>query len=188
MEHFQLHAGEHVVLKVRRHPLILIGQLVPIIILDYLPYLLPGIGAYLMAANPSSVIDFALLFSFENPWMTFIVGIYWLFLWMFTFGAFTDYYLDQWVVTNERIIEVDQKSFFHRTVSSLFLHRVQNVETDVEGFFNTLFGFGRVSVESAGAEVNRIKMSGLGNPEHVRDVILREHARFESERISKIAP
>ena len=186
MEHFQLHAGEQVVLKVRRHPLILVGQLIPIALLDYLPYLLPGIGTYLMATNPASMIDFAALLSFDNPWMTFVVGIYWLFLWMITFGAFTDYYLDQWVVTNERIIEIDQKSFWHRTVSSLFLNRVQNVETDVDGFFNTLFGFGRVSVESAGAEINRIRMSSLGNPEHVRDVILREHARYVKEHVSSL--
>lgn len=178
--------GEHVVINVRKHPLILVGRLVPIAILDYLPYLLPGVGAYLMTMSPESVIDFALLFSFENPWFQFIVGIYWLFLWMAAFGVFTNHYLDQWVVTNERIIEIDQKGFWNRSVSSLFLNRVQNVETDLEGFFNTIFGFGTVSVESAGAEVNRIKMHGLGNPEHVRDVILREHAKMDDARASKL--
>lgn len=186
MERLQLHADEQVILNVRKHPLILVGRLIPFALLDYLPYLLPGFGAAIMASNPASVIDFAATLSFENPWMQFLVGIYWLFIWMGAFGVFTNHYLDQWVVTNERIIEIDQKSFWNRSVSSLFLNRVQNVETDVEGFFNTLFHFGTVSVESAGAEVNRIRMSGLGNPEHVRDVILREHAKMEEARISKL--
>jgi membrane protein YdbS with pleckstrin-like domain len=182
MDAVHLHAGERVVLKLGKHPLVLVGNLIPFAVLDYLPYLLPQLGEYISRVNPSSAVDMASSLSFENPWVRFIVGIYWLFVWMGAFGVFTDYYLDKWIVTTERIIDINQKSFWSREVSSLFLHRVQNVETDISGFFNTIFGFGTVSVESAGAEVNRIRMTGLARPEHVRDVILREAARHESER------
>jgi membrane protein YdbS with pleckstrin-like domain len=182
MDAVHLHAGERVVLKLGKHPLVLVGNLIPFAVLDYLPYLLPQLGEYISRVNPSSTVDMASSLSFENPWVRFIVGIYWLFVWMGAFGVFTDYYLDKWIVTTERIIDINQKSFWSREVSSLFLHRVQNVETDISGFFNTIFGFGTVSVESAGAEVNRIRMTGLARPEHVRDVILREAARHESER------
>lgn len=187
MDAVQLHPGEHVVLKLRKHILILIGSLVPFAVLDYLPYLLPGLGQFLERNNPEAVIDFAQMLSFDNPWMSFIVGIYWLFVWMGAFGVFTNHYLDTWIVTSERIIDVNQQSFWNREVASLFLHRVQNVETDVHGFFHTLFGFGTVSVESAGAELNRIKMTGLAHPEHVRDTILREMARHEAEHAKKMA-
>lgn len=184
MEQLQLHAGEQVLLKLRKHPLVLIGKLIPYAILDYLPYLLPAIGRFLDATSTSSAIDYAATFSFQNPWVAFVVGIYWLFLWMAMFGTYTEYFLDQWIVTSERIIEIDQKGFWSREVSSLFLDRIQNVETKIDGFFNTIFGFGEVSVESAGAEVNRIHMTGLARPEHVRDLILKEHARMEDERLA----
>jgi membrane protein YdbS with pleckstrin-like domain len=182
MDAVSLHAGERVILKLGKHPLVLVGKLIPYAFLDYLPYLLPTLGAWLSRTNPSTVVDFAATLSFENPWVRFIVGIYWLFVWMGAFGVFTDYFLDKWVVTSERIIDINQKSFWSREVGSLFLHRVQNVETDVSGFFNTVFGFGTVSVESAGAEVNRIRMTGLARPEYVRDVILKEVNRHETER------
>jgi len=182
MDAAHLHAGEKVVLSLRKHPLILVGKLIPFAFLDYLPYLLVQMSEYLREMNPTTMVNLADALSFDSPWMRFIVGIYWLFIWMGAFGVFTDYFLDRWVVTNERIIDVNQKSFWSRQVASLFLHRVQNVETDVSGFFHTIFGFGTVSVESAGAEVNRIRMTGLSRPEHVRDVILREAARHETER------
>ncbi len=185
MDAVQLHLGEKVILRLRKHWLVLVGRLIPFAILDYLPYLLPGLGVYIMRANPTSVIDYATLFSFENPWVSFIVGIYWLFVWMGAFGVFTNHYLDQWIVTSERVIDIDQESFWNRKVDSLFLHRIQNVETGVYGFFNTLFGFGTVSIESAGAEMDRIHMTGLSNPEQVRDTILREMARHEKEHIGK---
>lgn len=171
-------------MRLRKHPLILIGSFIPYAILDYLPYLLPKLGEFLATNNPSSTVDFALTLSFANPWVSFIVGIYWLFVWMAAFSMFTNHFLDEWVITNERVIDVNQRNFWNRQVDSLFLYRVQNVETEVDGVFGTLFGFGTVSVESAGAELNRIRMQGLSHPDHVRDVLLREVARHEERRMS----
>ena len=177
MIEFKLHSGEHILLSLRKHPLILIGKLIPFIILDYLPYLLPTLGSYLDTFNTNPDLSYYLLFSFGNPWVDFVVGIYWLFVWMGAFSVFTNFYLDRWFVTNERIIDVDQKDFWRREVSSIFLDRVQNVETDVSGFFHTLFGFGTVTVESAGAEIGKVRMPGLPRPTHVRDTILQEVAK-----------
>ncbi|MCI0597611.1 PH domain-containing protein, partial [Candidatus Parcubacteria bacterium] len=176
----------HIILRLHKHVLILIGQLIPFAILDYLPYLLPRLGEFLAQTTPAATIDFVATFSFENPWVAFIVGMYWLFVWMGAFGTFTNHFLDQWIVTNERVIAINQKSFWDREVSSLFLHRIQNVETDVEGFFHTLFHFGTLSVESAGAELNRIRITGLPNPDQVRNRILQEVARHEKEKLAAV--
>lgn len=180
MLEFKMHPGEHVILSLRKHPLILVGKLIPFIILDYLPYLLPKLGGYLDAIGGNPAFSYVSLFSFGSPWFDFAVGVYWLFVWMGAFSVFTNHFLDQWVVTNERIIDIDQKDFWSREVSSLFLERVQNVETDVQGFFHTLFGFGTLTVESAGAEIGKVRMRGLPSPGHVRDVILQEVAKRQA--------
>lgn len=182
MVDLKLQPGEHVLVSLRKHPLILIGQLIPFAILDYLPYLLPKFGAFFDGINPPGSISYAALLSFGNPWVAFFVGIYWLFVWMGAFGTFINYFLDQWVVTNERIIDINQKDFWDREISSLFLSRVQNVDTDIDGFFHTLFGFGTVSVESAGAEIGKVRMTGLSRPNYVRDLILKEIAKFHDSR------
>lgn len=176
-----MHTGEHVIMTVRRHPLILVGKLIPFLILDYLPYLLPELGKMLDAAGSTGVTGWAELFSFDNPWVAFIVGLYWLFVWMGAFSVFVNHWLDQWIITNERIIDINQLDFWQREVSSLLLARVQNVETDISGFFHTLFGFGKVSVETGGAEVGRVQMSGLERPREIRDLILKEVAKIQHE-------
>ena len=171
-----LHPNEQVIMTVRKHPLILVGQMIPFALLDYLPYLLPVLASFLEANSTASMVDFNALLSFDNPWVAFIVGVYWLFIWMGAFGVFVNHFLDQWVITNERIIDINQDGFWSREVSSLLLQRVQNVETDITGLFQTLFGFGTVSVETGGAEVGRVKMSGLAHPKAIRDTILKEVA------------
>lgn len=177
-----LHQNEHVIMTVRKHPLVLIGNLLPFALLDYLPYLLPALGRMLDSASAGgSLIAWEATLSFTNPWVAFVVGIYWLFVWMGAFGVFVNHFLDQWVITNERIIDINQEHFWSRSVSSMLLARVQNVETDISGLFHTLFGFGTVSVETGGAEVGRVKMGGLAHPKRIRDRILEEVARIHKE-------
>lgn len=183
MTDLSLHDNEQVLMSLRKHPLIALGSLLPFAILDYLPYLLPKLGVWLssVGANGPAPYDYAALLSFQNPWVTFLVGVYWLFVWMGAFGTFTDYFLDQWVVTNERVINVDQRSFWSREVSSVFLDRVQDVDINVSGFFATLFGFGQVTVESAGAEIGIVRMNGLSHPHEVRDLILKEVGKLHKQ-------
>ena len=168
-------------MSLRKHPLICVGSLIPFAVLDYLPYLLPRFGNWLASLNPDASINYASLFSFENPWVTFVIGIYWIFVWMGAFGTFTNYFLDQWIVTNERIIMVNQVSFFYREFSSLFLDRVQDVKIEIGGFFQTLFGFGTVEVESAGANAAAARMAGLSHPTTVRDLVLAEVGKLHRQ-------
>lgn len=174
---FNMHPGEHTLLVIRKHPLIFVGALIPFALLDYLPHLLPVLGQIILAQAP--MVDPAVIgyLSLEHPLTRFFVGGYWLIVWMGAFGVFTNYYLDQWILTNERVISIDQKGFWNREVSSVFLDRVQDVETEISSVFGTLFGFGTVSVEAAGAEVGRFRMPGLSGPRHVRDRILEEVAK-----------
>ncbi len=173
---------------VRKHPLILVGSLIPYAILDYLPYLLPALGRFLETASAANVVGWIDILSFENPWTRFIIGIYWLFVWMGAFGTFINFYLDQWYITTERIVDIDQKDFWHRQVSTLLLTRVEDVETNISGLFDTLFGFGTISVETAGAEPGRFKMPGLSRPREVRDLILKEAARSRREENIGVEP
>jgi hypothetical protein len=181
MTDLTLHPGERILVSLRKHPLIAVGTLLPYAILDYLPYLLPKFGAWLTLQNPTSTFNYMAAFSFANPWIDFIVGIYWLFVWMGAFSTFTNYFLDEWIVTNERVIDVNQKSFWSREVSSLFLDRVQDVDVDITGFFQTLFGFGTVTVESAGAEPGIVHMTGLARPTYVRNLILEEVGKLHKQ-------
>ena len=75
-----------------------------------------------------------------------IIGVTYLFFEVY------NWYRDLYVLTNERIIDIDQKSFFHRVVSETTLDKVQDVTYEVKGVFATLFDFGTVFVQTGGAK------------------------------------
>lgn len=185
MAEFNYESGEHLIVAVRKHPLIFIGNLIPFAILAALPTLLPELISFVQSSgSPAGTWLDAL--SLNNPWMRFIVGIYWLFVWMGAFSTFTDFYLDQWVVTNHRVIRIDQSGFFDRQVGTVHLNRVQDVQSDVRGLFGELFGFGTLSVETAGDDAGRFRIRGIANVRSLRDLIMKEVTERQ-ERMAKIS-
>lgn len=80
------------------------------------------------------------------------LSLYYLFVWVFFFHAWIDYYLDVWVVTDIRIVDVEQKGLFSRSISELKLFRVQDVTAEVKGILPTVFHYGNVVIQTAGNE------------------------------------
>jgi len=75
---------------------------------------------------------------------------YYLFLVTFLFGAWINYYYDIIFITNERILNVNQKGLLARDVSELSLQQVQDVSTQMDGILRSYFNFGTLIVETAG--------------------------------------
>jgi hypothetical protein len=174
MEEFELEPGEQIMLAVRKHPLVFALELLPYFIFAVLPLIaLPFIAA-LGQLTPALSQAFTGDLTLENPWLRLTLGLWWLIMWTGAFNTFTRYYLDQWVVTTTRIVDIHQFGFFRRHVSSFLLNHVQDVTTDVTGFFSTVFGFGTLRVETAGDASQHFLMNGIPNPEQIRDLILRE--------------
>ena len=66
----------------------------------------------------------------HDHWHQFLFSVHM----AFAFIEFTDYYLDTWIVTTERIISIEQKGLFERTASELDLISVQDATAEVHGF------------------------------------------------------
>lgn len=109
---------------------------------------------------------------------------YFLFILLFLFIGWLNYYLDVWIVTNERLVDIDQKSLFDRSVSQLSLRKIQNVKAEVKGILPTLLRFGDVDVESAGADVGRFSFRSIPKPFEVERKVL-ELAQYVSEHIGE---
>ncbi len=175
MEDLVLESGERIILSQRKHWIVLVGVIIPYIFAAFVPEIFL---AFFAPGGFLSTAPFAPLFSVENIWLRFFLGAWWLFVWMGALSTFISYYLDIWIVTNKRIVDVDQVSFFHREISSLFLDHIEDVELEVAGFFNTLLGFGTIKVSSAAAKEHFV-LHDITNPTHVRDVIMKSIAEFE---------
>lgn len=109
---------------------------------------------------------------------TLLRGSYLLFVFVFALTQFYDYYLDVWVVTNERIIDIQLKGLFARTTSEARLYRVQDVTAQMKGIGATIFDYGTVSVQTAGA-TGRFIFEQMPDP----DTVVREISKLvEADR------
>ena len=76
------------------------------------------------------------------------------------------------MVTNERVINVDQRRLFSRRVSEVRLAQVQDITSEVEGFLHTFFKFGDINLQTA-AESGKFTFKNIPNPDNVRETILK---------------
>lgn len=179
MKDVQLQSGETVMRSVRKHWFVLLASLIPFALLAYLPTLfLPFV--HFIAANVPHSGQVATFDIAQNGIVRFVYGLWLLMLWSAAFNTVTRYYLNQWVITNTRIIEIHQYGYFSREVSSLLLVRVQDVSSDVEGLFGTLLGYGRIEVQSAG-EQEHFTMDDIAGPQELRDLIMKEIAALHAD-------
>lgn len=170
MKEFELEPGEHVVKQVRKHWFLFVAELLPYAILAVIPFALPK---FLVLAPP--LAPYAAIFDYHsstNVLTHALLGVWLLLIWTIAWGAFTRYFLNAWVLTNQRITTIKQRRFFYREVSSLLLPRVQDVTTNVTGVLSSLLGIGDIKVQSAGAEIE-FTMRGIPRPEQMRDLILK---------------
>jgi len=103
---------------------------------------------------------------FGSAWM--------LVLWMIFWVVFTNYYLDLLIITNLRLIDVEQLALFSRDVTSAPLANLEDVKIEVKGILATLIGYGNLHIQTAAAE-KEVVMRGVKNPTEVKEMIMRLH-------------
>lgn len=113
----------------------------------------------------------------------FLLSLYILSVWYFLFKTLTDFYLDTWIVTDHRILEIHQLGLFKRDISELRLSKIQDVNVKVEGLLPTFFNYGVVIIQTAGV-IPEFKFEQIPNPQQVKDKILQLYDQFIKEHPS----
>jgi hypothetical protein len=157
-----LYEGEYLVSVMRKHWFILFLQIFPFKVLFLIPL---GALAFIPAVNMSDV-EIATIVFFSSLWMLILL--------MIIFTIWTNYFLDIWVVTNRRIMDIEQKTIFNREVKTLRMETVQDVQTDKVGIFEEFLNFGTIRVQTAGTGGTDAKIVGIPKPNYERDVIMEQ--------------
>jgi hypothetical protein len=113
------------------------------------------------------------------------VSAYYLFVWLFSFFNFIDYYLDVWIITSERIIDIEQKGFFSRTISEQKIYNVQDITSETKGMLRTFLKFGYLYIQTAGAK-ERFVFEDVPDPDGLRDLIIKlvdDHKKSEKQTV-----
>jgi uncharacterized membrane protein len=161
-----LEKDEQVVMQVHRHWFVLITHAVLLIAVLSLPFI-----AYKLLVMYGGIAVGSI--SSSAGWT---LGALWvLFGWTLYFKFWTLYWLDIWVVTNKRLIDIDYKRLFDRDIAIMNLNNIQDVTVRVTGVFAHLLGFGAVAVQTAG-ESREFVIDQIANPKKLHEALVKHGA------------
>ncbi len=158
-----LKRDEKLLIIVRHHWFILLKQVFGILVLFLIPFIVvPLAGLFIMQSGvPAAKLGASFGF----------LGSAWaLICWQLLFVKWTDYYYDVWIVTNFRIIDIDQQGLFKRNVASILnLDHIQDIDYELHGILGNLLSFGHFSVQTAGSR-NEFDFDDAASPAYVERV------------------
>jgi uncharacterized membrane protein YdbT with pleckstrin-like domain len=155
--------GEEIKLIIRRHKIILLSYFLILLLMSLLPVI------FYIVAVP---MIFTAFFSYPYDRMyIFFTLIYYGFLWIIAFTIWVDYYLDVWIITDMRLLDIEQVGFFSRKVSELDLKRIQDITSEVNGMMGSMLSFGNVYIQTA-SEETRFKLKSIPHPVTTRNTII----------------
>lgn len=165
--------GEYVISRARRHWVYLAVNLGRDILLGLVPVIALAV-----------VVQMTFGFGDAAGQIALLIMLLWLGFWGIR-GYFTwyKYQNDLWVVTNQRIVDSLKRHWFSHRMASADLVNVEDMSVDREGVFATMFNYGDLLCQTAGAQEKFI-LSGIPRPTEVLAVVdrYRDAARRELTR------
>jgi len=88
-------------------------------------------------------------FAWFNPFSHMINVFFWMIFSLFLYIEWLNHELDMYVVSNNRIIWIEQISFLNRAVSECNLWQVQEVNSKTSGLLANIFNYWTLSIQTA---------------------------------------
>ncbi len=156
--------NEKILFVLKRHVITFLPGLFFFVLLLFIP-----VAVYFLLLNVSPNI-----FNGDSlyPALVLLGSIYYLGVSLFLFSNFIDFYLDIWIITDDRIVDIEQHGLFSRSTSEIELHRIQDVTDSVKGLFQTIFKYGNVIVKTA-SDTNDIVFRNVPFPGKIRGELIK---------------
>lgn len=151
--------GEKVILAVKQSAIIFVPAFLKILTLWLLVLLIYK-------------FSFDVTWSFYNHLVTysFFIALIWsLYIFLIVFYTWSN---TVYLLTNQRIISVDQKSWFSRVISEARLENILFISHKVEGPLQTMLNFGSIHIRASGVVEEEIVFRNINNPYDVQQEIV----------------
>lgn len=162
-----LQSSEQILIRVKRHIVFLLTKLGRVVVFG----LIPIIAALVIISQAGSTVQLLLL-GFIIIW-----GLVWLSAGYLIWYRYTH---DEWIITNQRLIDSMKKNWFHQEVASADLISIEDMSVSKNGVLQTMFNYGSLHCQTAGEQSNFI-LSGIPNPTGILAQVdeARDRARTE---------
>lgn len=99
------------------------------------------------------IVTFMIFFFFWlNTWWYMLNIILWLILSIILYIEWLNHELDMYVVTNNRVIGLEQIAFLNRAVTECNLWQIQEVNSKAKWLFANIFNYWTLSIQTAGSK------------------------------------
>ena len=153
--------NEKILLLLRSHPITNIPWIVLASLLLIYPFFIPKV-------LPFTGLDISLV---PTSFQIIFLIINYLLVAIITFEGFLNWYFNATLITNEKVIDIDFEPFLYKGVDLAPLSKIEEADSVTAGVFGTIFNFGNVTIQTAGAHV-AIQMKNIPKPTVVADLIL----------------
>ncbi|MBI2196133.1 hypothetical protein HYU45_00830 [Candidatus Daviesbacteria bacterium] len=154
---------EKVLLLLRAHPITNLGWITAAIVVFLGPFFVPKILGF-FNFNLSTI---------PQTFIVMILIINYLLVLIITFEGFLHWYFNVYIVTEKNIIDVDFHSLLFKNIDVAPLRNIEDTSSSMGGILNSIFHYGNVFIQTAGATRN-IDFHSVSRPHHVADFILDE--------------
>jgi hypothetical protein len=170
----ELHPDEKIVMERRRFWLPIVSQAVLMAFVAIIPIILITVLSNLLPENVG------LIAARYQPELLFLSAVWILCSWIIFAVNWTNYYLNVLLVTNKRILDIDQLGLFSRHISEARIENVQDMRVEVVGLLASVFDFGNLQIQTAAATEEFI-IQNIRHPNEVKDLISSQHEALAKE-------
>lgn len=156
-------ATEKILLLLRAHSITNLSWIIPAILLFLVPFFIPEAIMLLNLDLTSIPESFKIVFLIINYLLVLVI----------VFEGFLHWYFNVYIVTDKNIVDVDFHSLLFKNIDVAPLRNIEDTSSSMGGILNSIFHYGNVFIQTAGATKN-IDLHSVPRPHHVADFILDE--------------
>jgi len=108
--------------------------------------------------------------------------MWYMFVATFVFENFLSWYFNVYIITDERIVDVDFHSLLHKKISQAKIDNIEDVTFTMGGLSRTMFNYGTVEIQTA-AEKREFDFEDVPHPNKVAKILNELILEEEKEKI-----
>ena len=154
--------SEIILLFLRAHPITNLKWIIPSLLIFFIPFFIPELF---------NNLGFEDILNLPPTYLSALLVINYLLVLVITFEGFLHWYFNVYIVTSKNIVDVDFNSILFKNIDLAPLKNVEDTSSSMGGILSSIFNYGDVFVQTAGA-VKSIDFISVPNPHKVSDFIL----------------
>lgn len=165
-------ANEKVILIVRKHWIVDVGILIKTFFAVFWMLILYTVINYIWPIPHSAYVDLGVV----------AMHLYILFALFWYYVRWIDHRFDLIIFTDRRMVDINQERLFNRRISEANLAQIQDVSSEVRGFWSTLLHVGNIRIQTAGTENNVFGMTFVHWPSVIASTVIELRDQYTNDQ------